>query len=86
MKWAEIRQRYISQWLLVEALQAHSKDNQRILEELAVIQTFEDSRSAMQSYTQLHRQAPKRELYVFHTDREQLEITEHQCIGIRRAV
>lgn len=86
MKWAEIRQRYISQWLLVEALQAHSKDNQRILEELAVIQTFEDSRSAMQSYTQLHRQAPERELYVFHTDREQLDITERQWIGIRRAV
>ena len=34
-------------------------------------------------YIQLHREAPERELYVFHTDRETLDITERRWLGIR---
>ena len=41
MKWQEIREQYPKTWLLVEALEAYTtEDNQRILERLSVIDTF----------------------------------------------
>jgi hypothetical protein len=83
MRWQEIRSRYPQQWLLVEAIQAHSDADQRVLDQLAVVNAFSDSSSALNSYNQLHRQAPERELYVFHTSREQLDVAERRWIGIR---
>ncbi|MBN1428872.1 MAG: hypothetical protein JXB07_10845, partial [Anaerolineae bacterium] len=38
-----------------------------------------------QSYLDLHRQSPERELYVLHTDREDLNIQERHWLGIRGA-
>jgi len=83
MQWQAIRQNYPQQWLLLEAIKAHSDGDQRVLDQLAVLGTFGDSVSAMQSYTQFHRESPERELYVFHTSREQLDIAERQWIGVR---
>ena len=84
MVWQEIRQHYPQQWLLVEAIKAHSEANKRILDQLAVVETFPDSVSAMQSYTRLHHEALQRELYVFHTSRETLDVTERRWLGIPR--
>lgn len=83
MTWEEIRSHYPHQWLLVEAIKAYSESGKRILEQISVISIFTDSVTAMKSYTQLHREAPERELYVFHTDREKLNITERKWLGIR---
>jgi hypothetical protein len=83
MKWSDIRQRYPGQWLLIEALSAHSAGDQRVLEELAVIDTFADSPAAWERYRQLHREAGNREFYILHTDREQLDITERVWLGVR---
>ncbi len=83
MQWQEIRSHYPDQWLLVEALQAHSENGKRILEQLAVVDPFEDSVAAMKGYTRLHRYEPQRELYVFDTDREELDILERRWLGIR---
>ncbi|MEW6609183.1 MAG: hypothetical protein AB1414_17355 [bacterium] len=83
MRWEEIRIHYPSQWLLIEAVKAHSEANKRILDELAVVNVFTNSQQAMQSYGQLHHQNPERELYVLHTDRKTLDITERRWIGIR---
>ena len=85
MRWDEIRQRYPHQWLLVEATQAHTVDDQRIIEELEVLENYPDVMSGMRAYKELQRQSPFRELYVLHTDRETLEITETRWVGIRRA-
>ena len=85
MQWQEIRKHYPQQWLMVEAIKAHSEASKRIVEQLAVVGTFPDSVAAMKSYTQLHREAPERELYVFHTSRETLDITERTWLGIRGA-
>jgi hypothetical protein len=84
MEWPEIRQHYPEQWLLLEALKAHSQDEQRILEQLAVLGAFPDSVAAWKSYQQTHREAPARELYIFHTSREKLDVRERQWVGIRR--
>ncbi len=85
MKWQEIRAHYPEQWLLVEAIKAHSRANRRILEQLAVVGTFRDSTTALKSYQKLRREAPERELYVLHTSRETLDITERRWLGIRAA-
>jgi hypothetical protein len=83
MVWQDIRKHYPQQWLLVEAIQAYSEANKRILEHLAVVDTFPDSIAAMQRYAQLHHEAPQRELYVFHTSRERLDISERSWFGVR---
>jgi hypothetical protein len=85
MQWQEIREHYPQQWLLIEAIKAHSDANVRVLEQLAVVGTFSDSAAALQSYVQLHHEAPERELYVFHTSRERLDIPERAWLGIRGA-
>ena len=83
MNWEEIRTLYPKQWLLVEATKAYSESSKRILEQLQVLQSFVDSTSAMKQYSQIHRQQPQRELYVLHTDRAELDISERRWIGIR---
>lgn len=85
MKWEEVRQQYPHQWQLVEAIRAHSEANRRVVEELAVVDPFASSASALQRYNELHRQEPQRELYVLHTDRKQLDIRERHWLGIRSA-
>ena len=50
---------------------------------MAVISAFADSVAALQDYARLHQAAPEQEFYVVHTDREELDITEHRWLGIR---
>lgn len=83
MQWSDIRRRYPHQWLLVEALLAHSESGRREVDELAVVDLFPDGESALRAYLRIHRDAPVRELYVVHSDREELEITERTWLGLR---
>jgi len=85
MQWAEIRQHYPDQWLMVEAIKAHSEADRRILDQLAVVGAFSDSTAALQSYALLHKEDPQRELYVLHTSRSDPEIRERHWLGIRGA-
>lgn len=83
MTWIDARRQYPHQWLLVEALLAHSKAGKRHLDELAVVDAFSDGETALRTYLRLHRDAPARELYVVHSDREELEISERALLGLR---
>ena len=83
MQWQEIRKHYPHQWLLIEAIKAHTENDKRILDEISVVGKYPDSIEAMKSYAQLHRQAPEWEFYVFHTDRQEIEIMERRWLGIR---
>lgn len=83
MNWQEVRTYYPHQWLLVEAVRAHSEQSKRILDELAVIFAGQNSNEAMRAYLDLHHQMPEREFYVLHTDKEKLDITERRWLGIR---
>jgi hypothetical protein len=85
MQWNDIRRHYPHQWLVVEALLAHSEAGRRELDELAVVDAFPDGESALRAYLKIHRDAPVRELYVVHSDREALEITERTWLGLRTA-
>lgn len=83
MEWDQVRKHYPHQWLLVEAIQARSESGKRILEQLAVIDLFPDGLAAMKGYLRLHHESPERELYVLHTDRDKLDVTERRWLGIR---
>ncbi len=48
MEWGEIRSRYPAQWLLVEALEAHSEGGYRMMNKIAVLNTYADSNEAFQ--------------------------------------
>lgn len=85
MEWNAIRQTYPHRWLLVEALEAHSQSGKRILDDLSVVDSFPDGVAAMKGYKELHHRAPERELYILHTDRENLDIGELTWWGIRVA-
>lgn len=85
MTWTDIRRQYPHQWLVVEALHARSELGRRHLDELAVLDSFLDGETALRAYLRFHREAPERELYVLHSDREELEIAERSWLGLRTA-
>ncbi len=70
-----------AQWLLIEAIQAYSESRNQFLDQISVVETFEDSAIAMKCYAEFHQVAPEREMYVFHTDRESLDISERVWVG-----
>ena len=87
MKWQDIRHQYPGSWLLIEAIEAHTTSEQkRIVDRLAVIDQFDDFYVAMDSYKQLHREKPSKEMYVVHTDSKEINIKEQYWTGIRGGV
>jgi len=85
MKWEDVRQAFPEQWILIEAIQAHTnKKSERILEEIVPLERFSSSPDAMRVYQEIHRDEPNRELYVLHTSRKRPNIIEKKCVGVRR--
>ncbi|WP_053957026.1 hypothetical protein [Inediibacterium massiliense] len=84
MKWKDIRDQYSNKWVLVEALKANSIDNKRIIQDMAVISNHSNSTEAWKQYKDLHLSEPSRELYIFHTSNEEIEVIEQKFIGVRR--
>ncbi len=89
MTWNDVRDAYPHQWVLVEALQAHTESDRRLLDNVEVIGAFPDSLTAWKVYTEMHGEAPFRELYPLHTGQEVPDIRERPgpvLRGIRRAI
>lgn len=85
MRWSDIRTAYPDQWLVIEALEAHTTpDRHRVLDRLAIVDRCPDGAAAFQSYRRLHHQYPQREFYSVHTSNEELVIEERRWIGIKR--
>ena len=83
MHWSAIRVAYPAQWLIIEALSAHTEGDQRILDQIAVTETCVDGAQALARYRALHQEYPDREFYFVHTSRERLDIHERHWLGIR---
>lgn len=83
MNWSQVRQAYPDQWLVIEALEAHSTEAQRQLDRIAVLETCSDGKAAFERYQRLHEEHPMRELYFVHTGREALDVRERHWVGIR---
>lgn len=86
MQWQNVREQYPDWWVVIEALDAHIEAGRRIVEELSVVNVFSNPDEAMQAYNSLHQRSPQRELYVFHTNNESLDIRARFRAGVRRRV
>jgi hypothetical protein len=84
MLWIQVRQAYADQWLVIEALETHTENNQHRIDQLAVIETCPDGQTAMARYRQLRQAFPEREFCFVHTSRETLEFDERRWLGVRR--
>ncbi len=84
MKWSEARTSYPNKWLLFEAIEAYSKDGQRIVEELAIINIYDEGKYALKEYSERHIKDKSKEMYVVHTSNEELKIEERNWIGVRK--
>ncbi|THF73296.1 hypothetical protein [Cohnella fermenti] len=83
MKWGEITELYPSRLVLVEAIKASSNERIRQLEDMAVIQDYNNPQEAWSGYKHFHKLHPSRELYVFHTSRSDVEVVEEFFSGVR---
>ncbi|MBJ9993230.1 MULTISPECIES: hypothetical protein [Paenibacillus] len=83
MKWSNVRNIYPNRWVLVEALATHSNNHQRTIEEMSVVSEYDDPKDAWASYKKLHLSEPTRELYIFYTGNEYIEVIEQPFTGIR---
>jgi hypothetical protein len=58
--WVEVRKAYPNQWLVIEAVEAHSAADHRLLDKIAVVEVCADGTAALQSYRKLHQTHPAR--------------------------
>jgi hypothetical protein len=86
MKWSEVRQRFPDRCVLVEALKSETRGKERVIEEMSVIDDFENGNAAWKVYKKLHAENQTRELYIFHTKNEEIKVIEQPYIGVRRKV
>ena len=84
MDWQEIRKQYPHSWLVVEALDAYTNGDKRIVNALEVVDPFGDNwPAAWERYKHVHRADRTREYYVLHTDRAELNIGVLDVFGRR---
>jgi hypothetical protein len=84
MLWDEVKKVYPSQWIIIEAIEAYTEGDRRIINQITVVNNFHnDNNEALLQYLQVHRKHRERELYVVHTSRPELDILEQKWIGVR---
>jgi hypothetical protein len=76
VRWCDVRAAHPDQWLVIEAIEAHSEGGRRIFDEIAVVEVCPDGRTTMKRYGALRREHPERELGFAHTGRADLDIEE----------
>jgi len=83
MKWPEICVQYPQRFVLVEAIKAVSANRKRKIEEMTVVEQYQENDAAWNGYKKFHKEDPQREFYIFHTSNEHVEIVDEQFLGIR---
>jgi hypothetical protein len=87
MKWNEVRRQFPNRCVLVESLKAKTKeDNERVIEDMSVIDDFDNGNAAWKVYKELHGENRTRELYIFHTNNEEIKVIEQPYVGVRRKI
>lgn len=82
MRWDEVQERFPNEWVVLEATKAYSREGQRFIEEMSVIDSYEDSTKALKRYSELHQEDPHREYCFFHTSRPEV-VARERYVGIR---
>lgn len=85
MDWQMVREKYPHRWVVIEAIEAITHGETRIIKQMEVIEAFEnDWKPAWECYKRIHHLDKKREYYMLHTKREDLEV--HVMDVFRRKV
>ena len=84
LKWSEAIKNYPNKWLLFEAIEAYSKDGQRIIEDISIINVFDEGRDALKEYAEKHKKDKSREMYVYHIKNIESIIEERNWIGVSK--
>ena len=84
MTWENIRKTYREQWVLIEAINAKTEGDKRIVENMDVIGSFaDDGDRAFQKYIELHKVHKEREYYIYHTSNDVLNIGVKKRLEVR---
>jgi hypothetical protein len=84
MRWADVCAAHPDQWLVIEALEAHTENQHRVFDRIAVVESCPDGAAALRRYRELHGEHRVRELYFVHTANAVLDVEERSWTGIRR--
>ena len=85
MTWQEIRGLYPDRWLVIEAIEAHTRRGHRHIDRIAVLAVCPDGPASLRRYRELHEALPGRELYFVSTQRVELDIEDATATGTRTA-
>lgn len=83
MKYSEAREVYKSKWILFQAVSAYSENGKRIVNDLAVLKSYDKGNEALKDYANYHKADKQKEYYVYNTTHETLEIEERVWVGVR---
>ncbi|KAB3530933.1 hypothetical protein F8154_13520 [Alkaliphilus pronyensis] len=81
MKWEEVRKIYPNRFVKIQVLKSHINDNIRYIDDMAVIESYDDDREATRELVRA-----KDDILVYHTANEKIEIEIKQIFGYSGAV
>jgi hypothetical protein len=82
MTWQELRTLYPDRWVLIEALEAATRDGHRVISLLQLVGDFDNNwPRAWEQYKLLHEADRQREYYILHTSNETLDIGVIDAFG-----
>ena len=81
MKWEEVRKIYPNRFVKVQILKSYIENNVRYIDDMAVIQAFNDEKEATRELVRT-----KDDILVYHTGKEKIEVQIKPIFGFRGAV
>lgn len=81
MKWEEVREIYPNRFVKIQILDFHIENNVRYIDDMAVVQAFEDEKEATRELVRT-----KDDSLVYHTGKEKIEVPIKHIFGFRGAI
>ena len=81
MKWEEVRNIYPNKFVKVQILESHIVDNIRYIDDMAVVQAFDDEKEATRELVRT-----KDDILVYHTGKERIEVPIKHIFGFRGVI
>lgn len=78
MKWEDVRKTYPNRFVKLQVLKSHVAGNKRIIEDMAVVEVFEDNKQATKELSKATG-----DLLVYHTGNAKIELEIKQIFGYR---
>ena len=84
MRWEDLKKAVQHQWVLIEAIDAQTEGDRRIIGDILLVDVFgDDDIAAQRRYAQLHKAQPLKDYYIVHTDRPELNVKVKYWAGVR---